>query len=71
MKDPYQVLRQKEKDVSLIRQQVEALRAVIPLLDEDGEQEGRNAERLAAGAESRIWNAGKKARDDKSPPEPT
>jgi hypothetical protein len=67
MKDPYQVLHQKEQAVSVIRQQVEALRAVIPLLADNGD-EGRQApERAAAGAgEARPWSTAKKGRDDKA-----
>jgi hypothetical protein len=34
MKDVYQVLREKELDVTRVRQEVEALRFAIPLLEE-------------------------------------
>ena len=37
MKDPSQILRQKETDIERVRQQIEALRFVIPLLAEDGD----------------------------------
>jgi hypothetical protein len=37
MKDLYQVLRQKELDLERIRQEIEALRFVTPLLSEDAE----------------------------------
>jgi len=35
MKDPYEVLRAKEQDVAVVKQQVEALRLVARLLDDD------------------------------------
>jgi hypothetical protein len=35
MKDPYGVLREKEKDIERIRKEIQALRIVIPLLSED------------------------------------
>jgi hypothetical protein len=35
MRDLYQVLREKEFEIARVRQEIEALRAVIPLLDED------------------------------------
>ena len=38
MKDVYEVLRQKERDVSRLQKEVEALRVVAPIL-EDGEAE--------------------------------
>ena len=37
MKDVYEVLRQKEREVSRLKEQVEALRVAAPLLSEDGE----------------------------------
>ena len=37
MIDPYQVLRQKELDISRLRKEIEALHSVIPLLVEDGD----------------------------------
>jgi len=39
MKDIYQVLRQKELDLERLRQEIEALRFVTPLLSEDTESE--------------------------------
>jgi hypothetical protein len=39
MKDVYAVLRQKELEVSRLKQEVEALRVAAPLLSEDGEVE--------------------------------
>jgi len=35
MKDPYRVLREKEKDVERVRKEIHALRTVIPLLSDD------------------------------------
>ena len=37
MRDVYQVLREKELEISRVRQEIEALRAAIPLLA-DGEE---------------------------------
>jgi hypothetical protein len=37
MKDAYEVLRQKEREVSRLKQEVEALRIAAPLVSEDGE----------------------------------
>ena len=37
MKDPYQVLRQKERDVERVQKEIEALNFVIPLLAEDAD----------------------------------
>ena len=34
MKDPHEVLRQKEMDMDRVRREVQALRGVIPLLEE-------------------------------------
>lgn len=67
MKDPYQVLRQKEKAISEIKQQVEALRAVIPLLADSADEARQVAERGASapGSESRMWGPGKNGRDEK------
>ncbi|HKS72559.1 MAG TPA: hypothetical protein VJQ82_05135 [Terriglobales bacterium] len=35
MKDPYALLRQKENELQRLRREIEALRAVLPLLAED------------------------------------
>jgi hypothetical protein len=35
MRDLYQLLREKEFEIARVRHEIEALRAVIPLLDED------------------------------------
>ena len=37
MKEPYQVLRQKEVDIERVRQEIEALHFVLPLLAEDAD----------------------------------
>jgi hypothetical protein len=50
MIDPYQILRQKELDISRLRQEIEALHSVIPLLVEDGDW----AEHGLAVAPSRL-----------------
>jgi hypothetical protein len=42
MRDVYEVLRQKELEVSRLEGEVEALRVVAPLLSEDGEAENDN-----------------------------
>jgi hypothetical protein len=67
MKDPYQVLRQKENAISEIRQQVEALRAVIPLLADSADEGRQTSERnpSAPATETRMWGSGKNGRDDK------
>jgi hypothetical protein len=42
MRNIYEVLRQKELEVSRLEKEVEALRVVAPLLSEDGEAENDN-----------------------------
>ena len=42
MRDVYEVLREKELEVSRLEQEVEALRVAAPLLSEDGEAENDN-----------------------------
>ena len=37
MRDLYQLLREKEIDIARVRQEIDALRAIIPLLEEDDE----------------------------------
>ena len=37
MKDVYEVLRQKEREVSRLKKEVEALRVAAPLVSEDGQ----------------------------------
>jgi hypothetical protein len=44
MKNVYEVLRQKEADLTLVREQVESLRLVLPLLNSDEELPGEDAE---------------------------
>jgi len=53
MKNVYEVLRQKELEVSKLEIEIEALRIVAPLLTEDVEAEAENMQqiRLASGAE--------------------
>jgi hypothetical protein len=47
MKNAYEVLRQKELEVSKLEKEVEALRISAPLLSEDGEPGHGNQPRLA------------------------
>ena len=42
-RDLYQVLREKEMDIIRIRQEIEALRAILPLLSDESEPEGPTA----------------------------
>ena len=42
MKNVYEVLRQKELEVSRLEKEVEALRVVAPILSEDGEEGNEN-----------------------------
>jgi hypothetical protein len=42
MKDVYEVLRQKEREVSRLKKEVEGLQIAAPLLSEDGEAENDN-----------------------------
>lgn len=44
MKNVYEVLRQKEADLTLVREQVESLRLVLPLLSSDEESADEEAE---------------------------
>ena len=48
MKNVYEVLRQKELEVSRLETEVEALRVVAPLLSEDGEAEDHQPTLLRA-----------------------
>ncbi len=48
MKDVYQVLRQKELDLERTRQEIEALRSVIPLLSEEMERGEKGRPSLAS-----------------------
>jgi hypothetical protein len=51
MKNVYEVLRQKELEVSRLKQEVEALRIAAPLLSEDGEGGNEKKPRLASPTE--------------------
>lgn len=46
MRDVYEVLRQKELEVSRLQEEVEALRVAAPLLSEDGKAENDNQSTL-------------------------
>jgi hypothetical protein len=48
MKNVYEVLRQKELELSRLEKEVEALRVVAPFLSEDGEAGHYNKPRLAS-----------------------
>jgi len=37
MRDFYQVLREKELEILRVREEIEALRSIIPLLEEEGD----------------------------------
>lgn len=50
MRDLYQVLRQKELDLERTRQEIEALRSVIPLLSEGMERAEKARPTLATSA---------------------
>ena len=57
MKNVYEVLRQKELEVSRLEKEVEALRVVAPLLSEDGEA-GNNTPkhaRAVSGDKVKHW----------------
>jgi hypothetical protein len=57
MKDLYQVLRQKELDLERIRQEIEALRVVTPLLSDEPEADGTaRPSRVAAPTPRRAGN---------------
>ena len=53
MRDLYQVLREKELQIVRVRQEIEALRATIPLLEDDEETDAADA---PAYAPSRAAN---------------
>jgi hypothetical protein len=50
MKNVYEVLRQKELEVSRLEKEVEALRIAAPLLSEDGEAGNGNQPRFATSS---------------------
>jgi hypothetical protein len=43
MKDPYEVMRQKERELTVVRQQVAALHLVAPLLADESDEPERAA----------------------------
>ncbi len=53
MRDLYQVLRQKELDLERTRQEIEALRSVIPLLSEELDRGDKGRPSLAAAPQPR------------------
>ena len=48
MKNVYEVLRQKELEISQLKKEVEALRVAAPLLSEDNDSGDENKPRLAS-----------------------
>lgn len=42
MRDPYAVLLQKEKEIQRVRQEIETLRSVLPLLDDNSASGGES-----------------------------
>ena len=48
MKNVYEVLRQKELEISQLKKEVEALRVAAPLLSEDHDGDNENKPRLAS-----------------------
>jgi hypothetical protein len=55
MRDLHEVLRQKEMDLARVRQEVEALRYVAPLLFEAEDQPGSPDERSWSAAPKNRW----------------
>ena len=57
MKNVYEVLRQKELEVSKLEKEGEALRVAAPLLSEDGEAENDTPQKLRAvpGDRAKHW----------------
>lgn len=53
MKNIYEVLRQKETDLERVREEIEALRCVIPLLTEAGIQPAVSHEMPVSGGQQR------------------
>lgn len=58
MKDLYQVLRQKELDLERIRQEIEALRFVTPLLSEETTEAERNTRPARVATPSQFRRPG-------------
>ena len=61
MKNVYEVLRQKELEVSRLEIEVEALRVAAPLLTEEGEAGNGNQPRLATSTAVNATQAGRAA----------
>jgi len=55
MKDVYEVLRQKEVELTRVRQEIEALRCVAPLLSEQKEEQLRIPEPSLGAREENRW----------------
>jgi hypothetical protein len=54
MKDVYEILRQKELEVSKLQKEVDALRVAAPLLSEDNEAEDYNQSTRASAAAQQL-----------------
>jgi len=65
MKDVYEVLREKELEVSRLEAEVEALRIAAPLLSEDGEAGNDKPALLAVNETPRPDHSGWHDRDKK------
>ena len=59
MKDPYEVMRQKERELTVVRQQIAALHLVAPLLSDESDESERAAALLKQTAKT-IKNAAPK-----------
>ena len=69
MKDVQEVLRQKEEACARLRQEIEALRFVVPLLEEDGDPRREEMERGSpAGATQAVTREQESLRE--AAPEP-
>jgi hypothetical protein len=67
MKNVYEVLRQKELELSRLEKEVEALRVAAPLLSEEGEARNGNQPRLATSTANATPQADRSAGwDDKA-----
>ena len=58
MKDPFEVLRQKEKDLDRIRKEIEVLRIAAPLLSEETDPDKNAKPSLVGGASPRRSGSG-------------
>ena len=54
MRDPYQVLRQKELDLEQVRKEIQALRVVTLLLSEDKEADKNSAPSQSRRTRARV-----------------